>query len=74
MEDAGLEVLIAGEEAGVLLAVSSDGLRFAYFQGHPDYDTISLMKEYKRDDVFLRELRNAFPARVRRQQLALVAA
>ena len=62
MEDAGLQVLIAGEEPGVLLAVSSDGLRFAYFQGHPDYDTISLMKEYKREiSRYLRREREDYP-------------
>ena len=49
MEAAGLHVLVASEEAGVLLAVSSDGLRFVYFQGHPEYDIVSLMKEYKRE-------------------------
>jgi len=49
MENAGLQVLVAGEEPGVLLAVSPDGLRFLYFQGHPEYDIFSLMKEYKRE-------------------------
>jgi homoserine O-succinyltransferase len=33
----------------VHLAVSPDGLRVVYFQGHPEYDTISLLKEYKRE-------------------------
>ena len=49
MENVGLRVLVASKEAGVLLAVSSDGLRFVYFQGHPEYDIVSLMKEYKRE-------------------------
>jgi homoserine O-succinyltransferase len=62
MEDAGLKVLIAGEEPGVLLAVSPDGLRFAYFQGHPEYDIISLMKEYKREiSRYLRREREDYP-------------
>lgn len=47
--DAGLHVLIAGNEPGVQLAVSPDGFRTVFLQGHPEYDTISLMKEYKRD-------------------------
>lgn len=47
--DAGLHVLISGEEPGVQLAVSADGFRSVFFQGHPEYDSISLMKEYKRD-------------------------
>ncbi len=48
-EEAGLRVLVASEEVGVHLATSHDGLRMVFFQGHPEYDTISLLKEYKRD-------------------------
>lgn len=48
-EAAGLHVLAESAEAGVHLAVSPDGLRTVFFQGHPEYDTISLLKEYKRD-------------------------
>jgi homoserine O-succinyltransferase len=48
-EAAGLHVLVESEQAGVHLAVSEDGLRLVFFQGHPEYDTISLLKEYKRD-------------------------
>ena len=48
-ERAGLQVLVESEQAGVHLAVSADGLRVVYFQGHPEYDTISLLKEYKRE-------------------------
>ena len=48
-EEAGLHVLAESEEAGVHLAVSSDRVRFVYFQGHPEYDTVSLLKEYKRE-------------------------
>jgi homoserine O-succinyltransferase/O-acetyltransferase len=50
-EAAGLHVLVESETAGVHLAVSSDGLRTVFFQGHPEYDTISLLKEYKRDQL-----------------------
>lgn len=46
---AGLKVLVESAEAGVHLAVSEDLFRVVYFQGHPEYDTISLLKEYKRD-------------------------
>lgn len=49
LTQAGLHVLIAGTEPGVQLAVSQDGFRTVFFQGHPEYDSISLMKEYKRD-------------------------
>lgn len=45
----GIKVLVKSEEAGVHLAVSADGFRMVYFQGHPEYDDISLLKEYKRE-------------------------
>jgi len=48
-EDAGLSILIESDEAGVHMAVSPDQFRFIYFQGHPEYDTNSLLKEYKRE-------------------------
>jgi homoserine O-succinyltransferase len=48
-EAAGVKVLVESAEAGVHLAVSPDGLRTVFFQGHPEYDTVSLLKEYKRD-------------------------
>ena len=46
---AGLHVLAESPEAGVHLAVSEDLFRVVFFQGHPEYDTISLLKEYKRE-------------------------
>ena len=46
--DAGLHVLVESGE-GVHLATSADGLRVVFFQGHPEYDTVSLLKEYKRE-------------------------
>mgnify|MGYP001348861399 FL=1 len=48
-EAAGLRVLVESAEVGVHLATSHDGIRMVFFQGHPEYDTISLLKEYKRD-------------------------
>jgi homoserine O-succinyltransferase len=48
-EAAGVKVLAESADAGVHLAVSGDGLRTVFFQGHPEYDTVSLLKEYKRD-------------------------
>lgn len=48
-ESAGLHVLAESDEAGVHLAVSPDGFRQVFFQGHPEYDIISLLKEYKRE-------------------------
>ena len=46
---AGLHVLVESQPAGVHLAVSADGFRVVFFQGHPEYDTVSLLKEYKRE-------------------------
>ncbi len=48
-EMAGARVLVESPVAGVHLATSGDGLRQVFFQGHPEYDTVSLLKEYKRD-------------------------
>lgn len=49
MEKHGLRVLVVSAEAGVHLATSQDGFRIVFFQGHPEYDDISLLKEYKRE-------------------------
>jgi homoserine O-succinyltransferase len=49
MEQHGLLVLARSVEAGVHLAVSPDGFRIVFFQGHPEYDDVSLLKEYKRE-------------------------
>ena len=46
--DAGIRVL-AKSKIGVHLAVSPDLFRLVFFQGHPEYDSISLLKEYKRE-------------------------
>ena len=48
-QEAGLKILIQSTEAGVHAAVSDDGLRHVYWQGHPEYDVNSLLKEYKRE-------------------------
>jgi homoserine O-succinyltransferase len=45
---AGLTVLLAGERCGVHLA-AGEGL--VLFQGHPEYDDVSLLKEYRRETV-----------------------
>lgn len=46
---AGLKILVESRVAGVHLAVSADGFRNVFFQGHSEYDVISLLKEYKRE-------------------------
>ena len=60
LEAAGLSVLVESEQGGVHMAVSPDHFRLIFFQGHPEYDTNSLLKEYKRE-VF-RYLNGELPA------------
>ncbi len=61
-EAAGIHVLVESAEAGVHLAVSEDLFRIVFFQGHPEYDMISLLKEYKREiGAFTRGLRPDYP-------------
>ena len=63
VEPAGVQVLSESEEAGIYLAVSSDGFRFVFFQGHPEYDKVSLAKEYKREVTrFVTGERETYPA------------
>ena len=52
--EAGLTVLAESDQGDVHLAVSPDQFRTIYFQGHPEYDINSLLKEY------VRELRRYF--------------
>ncbi|MBZ0300749.1 MAG: homoserine O-succinyltransferase [Anaerolineae bacterium] len=50
-ERAGLTILIDSPQAGVHMAVSPDQFRSIYLQGHPEYHTNSLLKEYKREII-----------------------
>lgn len=62
MERAGLTILIQSEVAGVHMAVSPDQYSFVYFQGHPEYDSNSLLKEYKREvSRFINGERSDYP-------------
>lgn len=49
LESAGLQVLVESPEAGVHMAVSPDLFRMVFMQGHPEYDAVSLLKEYRRE-------------------------
>lgn len=61
-EQAGLTVLAESEDAGAHLAVSPDQFRVVYFQGHPEYHAVSLLKEYKREAVrFIEKVRETEP-------------
>ena len=46
----GAKILVENSN-GVHIAISPDLLKIVFFQGHPEYDTISLLKEYKREIV-----------------------
>lgn len=61
-ESAGLHILVESEVAGVHLAVSKDRFRMIFLQGHPEYDTVSLLKEYKREVMrFAQDERESYP-------------
>ncbi|MGB0495653.1 MAG: homoserine O-succinyltransferase MetA [Kangiellaceae bacterium] len=45
----GLKPLAISHCADLHLAVSPDGFRFVFFQGHPEYDSVSLFKEFQRE-------------------------
>jgi len=61
-EAAGLHILVESQVAGVHLAASEDRFRIIFFQGHPEYDTVSLLKEYKRElNRFLKGDREDYP-------------
>jgi len=49
LEDADLTIMVESRTGGVHMAVSPDQFRTIYFQGHPEYDRSSLLKEYKRE-------------------------
>lgn len=61
LEDVGVRVLVESEEAGVHLAVSADEF-YVFFQGHPEYESVSLLKEYQREvDRFVSGERDQLP-------------
>lgn len=70
MESAGLQVLAESEEAGVHLAVSPDRFRIMYFQGHPEYGAVSLLKEFKREVMRFLAGERESPPRVPENYLA----
>ncbi len=45
----GLIPLAVSDTTELHLATSADGFRFIFFQGHPEYDDLSLFKEYQRE-------------------------
>lgn len=58
----GCRILAVDDEGGLHLATSEDGFRLVFFQGHPEYDVESLLKEYKREiERFVGGVRQSFP-------------
>ena len=53
--DKKLRILVQSDNDMVHLATSPDGFRHVLFQGHPEYDTISLLKEYKREVILFHQ-------------------
>ena len=59
---ANLKVLVTSEAAGIHLMTSQDGFKLVMFQGHLEYDAISLLKEYKRETaLFFAKKRQTYP-------------
>jgi homoserine O-succinyltransferase len=59
----GYQLLTHSREAGVDIFAKQLGSQFVFFQGHPEYDALSLEREYLRDvSRFLAGERNAYPA------------
>lgn len=59
----GYQVVTRSKEAGVDIFVRQFASRFVFFQGHPEYDALSLQREYLRDvGLFLSRGRDTFPA------------
>ena len=62
LEEAGLPILVESLEGDVHMAASPDQFRLVFFQGHPEYDYNSLLKEYKREvNRFIQNERQTYP-------------
>ncbi len=60
-EASGAQLLMLGEDC-VHMAVSDEEATFVFFQGHPEYDGVSLAKEYKREiERFFSGARDDYP-------------
>ena len=62
LRDVGVRVLVESVEGDFHLGTSADGIRTIYLQGHPEYHTVSLLKEYRRElDRFAAGVLDALP-------------
>jgi homoserine O-succinyltransferase/O-acetyltransferase len=58
----GYRVLMRSDEAGVDTFVKQRKSLFVFFQGHPEYDAVTLLLEYRRDVArYLRSERDTYP-------------
>jgi homoserine O-succinyltransferase len=59
----GYQILTRSDRAGVDIFARKFDSQFIFFQGHPEYDALSLQREYMRDLArFLAKERNDYPA------------
>lgn len=62
LAQAGYQVLTRSAKAGVDIFVRQYASRFVFFQGHPEYDALSLQREYLRDiGRYLARERETYP-------------
>lgn len=62
LDEVGYQVLTRSAQAGVDIFVRQYASRFVFFQGHPEYDALSLQREYLRDiGRYLAREREAYP-------------
>ncbi|MEL7449676.1 MAG: homoserine O-succinyltransferase [Pseudomonadota bacterium] len=57
----GVKVLMRSATAGVHMATVHHGTQWVFFQGHPEYDRVSLMKEYQREVMRFAEGERGYP-------------
>ena len=61
--DRGYQILTRSDQAGVDIFARDFDSRFIFFQGHPEYDALSLQREYMRDIArYLAGERETYPA------------
>ena len=59
---AGCHILVESKDAGIHIATSPDKFRFIFVQGHLEYDTHSVLKEYKREVMnFANSVNSKYP-------------
>jgi homoserine O-succinyltransferase len=59
----GYRVLMRSQDAGVDIFVKQRNSLFVFFQGHPEYEAVTLLLEYRRDVArYLRGERDAYPS------------